>query len=62
MISEAQKRLEDLFKSEHVKGKTCFKKKTGYWHVKLTTGERIKTKDLLTVQNKIDLLNGEEID
>lgn len=62
MISEAQQTIENVFRSEHIKEKPYFIKKSGYWHVKFKNGEKVETKDLVTIQNKIDLLNGEKID
>lgn len=57
MLEEAQKRLEDLFNSKHIKGNPYFSAKTGKWNVTLQDGRKYITHDLLIVQEAIDDLN-----
>lgn len=62
MIEEAQKILEKLFSSEIISGQPFYNKKTGRWHIKFTDGLIIRSKDLLEVQNLIEIYNGEDDD
>lgn len=63
MLQDAQKVLEMLFSSEHIEGKPFFNPKTKNWHVKIPKlGVIIRTKDLIEIQEYIDILNGEDIE
>lgn len=62
MIEEAQKILEKLFSSKIISGKPFYNKKTEFWHIKFTDGLMIRTKDLLEVQDLIEIYNGEDDD
>jgi|GEM_PF-1708234 len=62
MVSEAQKDLEEMFNSEHIINNPYYNKKTGNWHIKMSNGLKLRTKDLLYVLTWIDHLNEEEVE
>ena len=56
MIKESQEVLEKIFSSKHIIGNPSYNPKTGIWHVKFANGQELHVKDLLKVQEKIELL------